>query len=412
MLLPALLALHLRRRQVSRLATPDVCPSRLAWSGFLEGLVWGAGCLIKPFVVVPGLLVWLVAAALARRSGPGWARRLAWDVVGLLIGGVLMGAVWQGWLLSTGSWQAYWENYVEFRGDYFANATSLTQRLLFMLDRMPPWGLIHLLAVPVSLATLSRIVVSLAQPSGNTTPASTVATCLLASLYLGWVVQGNFLQYQYEYHMAPCVLLAVTVLAGWVGMRLPLPRRSVAFIGLLLFGSLFQPAFAPSRLALWGRCWQEGSSPELRDRLALWDSIPFARTEWQHLEEVKTFLRGRQVADGDLMCYHLSSVPLYPELGLKPSTRFIFASSHTFQFVAHREGIQRELRAGSQRYIVTDLREMAASLQGSSAEPLPAPVVQLTDLLPLAASQYPYTEPVVFQAGCYLVHAVWPTESP
>ena len=46
MLLPALAALHLRRRQTVALARADLPPCRAAAWGALEGVCWGAGCLV------------------------------------------------------------------------------------------------------------------------------------------------------------------------------------------------------------------------------------------------------------------------------------------------------------------------------------------------------------------------------
>ena len=90
MLLPALSALHLRRLRTRSLtlAAQGLAPR---WS-VAEGMLWGSACLIKFHAVVPGCLVWLVSAVLAFRAGFDWRRRLFLDALGLLAGGLLIGA--------------------------------------------------------------------------------------------------------------------------------------------------------------------------------------------------------------------------------------------------------------------------------------------------------------------------------
>src|SRR5436190_23914305 len=130
MLLPALAALHLRLRQAR-------APAAAGWRGALpplaEGACWAAGCLFKPFVAVPGLLVWLAWAGLARRSGRGWGRALVREAGWVLAGGLLVGAAWQGWLLASGSWGTYWHNVRDFRGDFYSQAPGLAHRCMGLL---------------------------------------------------------------------------------------------------------------------------------------------------------------------------------------------------------------------------------------------------------------------------------------
>ena len=153
MLLPALLALHLRRRQLTR----QTNSASLAGWATVEGICWGAACLFKPFVMVPALLSWLVSLAWWCRTGPGWRRRLALDAAGLLMGGLLMGALWQGWLLTHGTWYDYWHNSAEYRNDFYAATDGFEHRTTgLFLNKFKPWGLFHVLAVPVALAALGR----------------------------------------------------------------------------------------------------------------------------------------------------------------------------------------------------------------------------------------------------------------
>jgi hypothetical protein len=405
MLLPAVIALHLRRRQLGRLEGPGAAGRVVVW-GIAEGLCWGLACLFKPFVVVPGLMVWLASAALLHRSSRrSWAR-LAVDAVGLLAGGLLTVALWQGWLIACGSWQAYWHNVAVCRGDYYSTAAPLWLRPAALLFRLPPWGAVHLVAVAVAVEALARALLRQPQTSGRArTPPG--PTPLLAAMYLGWLVQSAFMAQAYDYHIAPTLLLAVTVVAGWLATTGQLVRGVWFALGVAAL--LGQPAIYPSRLALWERCWVEGSSPETRDRLALNTGDVFA-THWRDLKEVELFLQERGVGDGELLCYDGSTHPLYLQLGVRPGTRILNPSTFIYFLSGRRDEMRAELRASSPRYVVVDTR---ASLFYEALELGRKPDPDVTDpaaLSPELAQRFPYSEPVVFRSGRYLVHQVRQTE--
>jgi hypothetical protein len=120
----------------------------------------------------------------------------------------------------------------------------------------------------------------------------------------------------------------------------------------------------------------------MKDRLAMYPGTP----NWTDLARVADYLRRQQAADRDVLCYGGGTLPLYHELGLRPPTRFFFPTFSELLFRDHTAAIRAELRAGPQRYIVTDLGE----------SPLRARL----------AGRWPYGEPVVFRAGRYCVHRV------
>jgi hypothetical protein len=403
MLLPALTALHLRGRQLERLAGPPHSRRAAAW-GTLEGMCWGIGCLIKPFVVVPGLFAWLTSAALLRRSGPGWLSRLACDAAGLLAGGLLMAALWQGWLIGCGTWHAYWHNNATYSGEFYSTSFPLWVRPFLLLLQLPPWGALHLIAVPVALAALTRVVLTRQPLSVRGSEASSTLMPLLAAFYLGWLIQSAFIQSEFDYHIAPTLLLALALVAGWLVAQ-PRPRWGWVWLvgGVIIV--LCQPAFAPSRLAYWGRCWRGESSPEMHDRLALRPGDMFA-TNWQDLEQVEVFLRNRQVSDGELICYDGPTIPLYLQLGVRPGERFLFPSTKTFEFIKHREAIRAELRASGRRYVVTDTITSVYYESLAMGKPPDPAMTDPETLSPELAQRFPYSEPVVFRAGRYLVREV------
>jgi hypothetical protein len=395
MLAPATTALVLRRGAAA--AAAGGVRRRVGWS-LLEGLLWGSACLFKPHVFVPGLLTWLASAALARRSGPGWPRRLVPDAAGLLAGGLLMGALWQGSLLAHGTWHIYWNNVAEFRSDFYNQMPTWRNRPFDPVTKVEPWGVLHLPALVIAVAACLR---GLGPGTAALKPGDRSAA-LLGAFYLGWFAEAYFLQSHFLYHFAPALMLALVVVAGWMGRwRRPAWGWAVV-LGFVAVAVAWQPAFRPDRLALWGRCWREGASPEMKDRLAMYPGTP----NWTDLARVADYLRRQQAADRDVLCYGGGTLPLYHELGLRPPTRFFFPTFSELLFRDHTAAIRAELRAGPQRYIVTDLgespltpAEIAGEWPGDPPEPPPGVRARL-------AGRWPYGEPVVFRAGRYCVHRV------
>jgi hypothetical protein len=389
MLLPALGALALRRRQVAALTSASRSGRQAAAWALVEGLLWGAGCLFKPFIALPGLLAWLASAVVVRRAEPMSSRRLIADAVGLLAGGLLMGALWQLWLVSQGSWHTLWHNFADFSGDYYAISPGYLQRLPRVFLLLFPWGLLHLAAVPVAIVALARSLLGrgpLSEACG--------AESLLAGFYLGWLVQGNFLQSQFPYHLLPTVFLAVALLAGWLLRRSWRRWGWLALAGFGLLAVALQPAVRPGRLALWADCWRRGATPEMKDRLHLWHTSP----TWVDLARVADYLRQEQAGDRDVLCLDLSTTVLQNELGIRPPTRHIYPSTNMTFFVKHRDGIREELRAGPQRWVVIDLASVWPEVDLPDSEKLAA-----LGLPPELAQRWPYSEPVVFRAGRYWV---------
>src|SRR5205823_8422469 len=63
------------------------------------------------------------------------------------------------------------------------------------------------------------------------------------------------------------------------------------------------PLSNPAIITLWPRCWREGGSPELRDKLATYTDV-FCGTNWEELEDVARFLRtvDPPLGPGELNC--------------------------------------------------------------------------------------------------------------
>jgi hypothetical protein len=155
------------------------------------------------------------------------------------------------------------------------------------------------------------------------------------------------------------------------------------------------------RLTLWRRCWEEASSPVLRDRIKLTEG----EVEWEQLEKVAAYLRSLNLRDGELTCYNNTTHPLYLELDLEPSTRYLHFDTLLRFMPAHRETIRQALASSGQRYVVSDLR--AAGLTPEQREEW----YNSTDALPAGlpegwVGRFPWSEPVVYKTTRYAVHKV------
>jgi hypothetical protein len=404
MLLPCLIALELRRRQVERLLAPTPPAWQVAGGAFVEGLFWGMAFWIKPFVAVPGVLCWLLGSILVWRThARGSWQRLGLDTAGLLGGGLVVGALGVLWLVQSGTWPWFWGTMTGLNRDYFAASRTFppVERFLNLLTHFFPWDLVWLAVVPLCLLTLAR---ALLTPGKRwaTTPAL-ARPLLLSGFYLGWWLQTALLQFPHEYVLAPVVLL------GWAVFLALLPGVKPAFLGrgivlvLLLLALVWHPLGRWERFSLWGRCWREGGSLDLRNQLQL---TKMTHTpDWVHLEEVADFLRGQDLQDGELTCFTPSAESLYLDLDLRPSTPFVqFEFVLTF-FPDRLQEVCRQLNESPQRFVVTDLRYPAVrtgKVWEESADPLALPPNFPKDWKQV----YPWSEPIVFHSGRYLVHRV------
>jgi hypothetical protein len=161
---------------------------------------------------------------------------------------------------------------------------------------------------------------------------------------------------------------------------------------------------------LWPRCWTEGGSPELRDRLGQYTDV-HCGTRWQELGAVADYLRavGPPLGPGELNCWHDSTHPLYLMLDLEPATRYMHFGT-AFGIKSKRRLIADEVAGSRQRYVVSDLlrattdnKSVADPNSWRAGDPLPV-------WLPAnERAKFPWNQPVVFRAGRYVVHRIDPT---
>jgi hypothetical protein len=391
MLLPALTALRLRFSQTGRLRAQD--PSWLAIMGWgaVEGLLWAAGCWIKPFVVIPCAACWMGSAWLTSGVERRWTR-LAIDGFAMLATGLLVGAGGVACLIASGAWPAFLEIMLVWNRQYAGYDVSEGLGWLYVAGfvvRFFPWVLVHLAAVPVAITHIRNGRIGIRESTGLVSP-------LLAVFYLAWLFQAFVLQHLFDYIHVSAILLALTIIMRHVlTAERFIPRASlIAFITVALM--MHFPATYGQRLSVWRRSIEEGSTPELRDRLAL-----NADMNWTKLEEVREFLVQNEVRDGELTCFSMRTTPLYFQMGFRPSTRHVFLHNCLVIVASERSAIHADLAASRQRFVVCDLfgiRSDSGELGNANPETRPLP----------AAWQPPsrWADRVVFRAGRYVVFAV------
>jgi hypothetical protein len=423
----ALGALLLRMQQMDSLADATVSARRLAMRSMLEGLCWGAAFWIKPFVAVPAVFCWTLCALDNKKAG----KRLLVDGASLLAGGIIAGIPGIIWLIASGAWTPMWDIFLDWNREYVVATYPVGHRARLLFTRLWPWGCLHVVAIPVGMWLIVSALRNGFNPASLRSEASEPDVIrrprfvLLAGFYLGWVAQVVFLQKTYDYSLAPLAPLALALLLAVVWPRTPGYLRwsaAAVFALLVLVPNLISvishpaivvqnprvvlqfPLLNPDRLALWVRCWREGSTAEVRDELKL---LPWERPSpnWTQLERVRAFLQEQGVQDGELTCYHTTTHPLYLQMHYRPTTPYLHFDMILANFPRHREIIRKQLEQSGQRYVVSDLAAFAMNLTPAQimAEPSDALPADFPDQW---RDVFPWSEPVLFRAGRYVVHRV------
>jgi hypothetical protein len=378
MMVPALLALTLRCRRLQATGTATAG----YWAAVLEGILWGIAFLFKPMVILPAAAVWLISALMVwtgteRHTPPLASRRLfpLWDLAATVTGGLFVGAATVIWFKVSGNWPYFVEAAIRWNAEYLQQQSKpLLERLEKMLFEFRPWSWLH----PVAILAALWIMVEACRKRAAIGPA------LVAACYLGWIAEANLLQRQFDYQLAPTILLALAVLAACVKIwRHPVVQ--ILVLPVLLAGVITQhPLVEWRRVRLWPRCWHE-SSIELRDLLAL-DLDQRVSICYRELARAEDYLRSQDVKDREVTCYGVSSLPLYLDMDLEPSNRFILLGVTTVFFPSHHEEMRQALIASPQRFVVSDSRD-------------PSPINP-------AVKMFPWSVPIVFTSGRYQVRKV------
>jgi len=396
LLLPAGIAMWLRERQIGRMRRAESTVSLFLF-GLLEGIVWGMGVWIKPHIMIPAAIVWFLSAWLARR-----VTRSLVDLAGLVLGGLIVGAIGIMWLVRTGAWPYFWDTLTVLNPTYVAGVRREWKLSFFlgMCGRFLPWVLLYLPIIPLTLTWLNQSLRNASQVKGDrpTECTNDERRALWSALFLGWMLQAMFLQILFDYVHVPCLILAIALFAMWYAKQPAAVLRWTSF-GLAVAALIMSPLAWPHRLTLWPRCLSEASGPELRNQLRR-----IADPDWEDLEQVARFLQEQNVATGDVVCYNNHLIHLYPRLGIQPKVRFVYQATWQLYLKSHIQEIQQDLLEHRPRYIISDLHAAGLSDAIARADGPRGPLSLPAEFPAEGRRLFPWRYPIVFRAGAYLVH--------
>lgn len=386
MMLPALAALSLR---LSQLKT-QTSTARILVYTLLEGILWGIAFWLKPFIAIPALFC-ITNSAFINRD---WKRTTV-DVLGVVLGGAIIGAIGSYWLMSTGAWPYFWDIFLNWNPEYLAAGKErwTLERLHGMNVRFYPWMFVHLAALPIAMIHLIN---------RKQNQASEKNRALLAALYLGWLVQSFGFQHLLDYIHLPAILLGIAVVfsADWSKMELTIAQRTALAFFLLMVIS-YSPVFQPERLTLAWSCMTNGSTNNIREHVK-----SNAHPEWDELEHIANYLKRQNVKTGDVTCFNGNTIHLYAMLGIQPSNRFVYLENMIRLFPSKRNIVREELERLDHRFIVSSLRESGMSDKDACVIDSEQPA-SIPDRFPSSCkNEFPWTQPVVFRSGHYVVHKV------
>src|SRR5262249_55166074 len=208
------------------------------------------------------------------------------------------------------------------------------------------WNLLHIVAPWIALFQIGRAIVQ-----GRASTGADHSRALFAGCYLGWLGQAVFLQHPHAYVAVPATLLAWTlVLGAAAGLQARWPRRATLCVLASCVGmaAVTHPLLSLQRLALWPRCWREGSSAELRNRLTLTKDVH--TPGWAALEKVARFLAVQRIEDHELTCYSNSTHPLYLMLDIEPAVPIMHLDSWVAFYPDHLQQLRDLIADSAHRY--------------------------------------------------------------
>ena len=420
MLLPCLLALLirinvLRRTEDNRAATSGMPVRQLALTT-LEGILWAAGFWLKPFVAIPAVAV-LIGSLRFSQTVRAWSLQM----LAVLSGGLLCGAVGIVWMIHNGCWPYFVDMVLNWNGDYFQAGRSRWTwgRYVSHAIRFQPWILLHIVALDVSV---KKLWLRRKSADASCQMRDDMVADLLALLYLGWVAQAFFLQQLFDYIHVPGILLAWTICVRSAstspasGGRQPTgtmpPQRLdeirttqrnliyAAFIAFVYLVITVSPVFRWNRQRQWLPCFQAcfGTplSPVSKDQIA---QIPFPR--WSELQPMLDYARQTKIANQSLMAYNGNLIHLYPELGFQPATRFVYLDVLARSFPERHDMMIAAIEQSAVRYVVTDLREDGWEGDIPDGSLLPPSLAKHQSEL-----CFPYSQTPVFRSGGYVLFRI------
>jgi hypothetical protein len=451
MTLPAVLAVVYRMRRIERARAEPVTDGRVFLTGFLEGVLWSLGFWIKPHVAVPAAVVWFALAARFAGSSDRPLRRLAADLGGVLTAVAVVVGAGLAWMVWTGTWHYYVEVNRDWNTGYLRIIfEELWGRIGYQGMYFPPWSALFYVAAPVAVLNLidARVwsrsgTADGPGPVGRRLPwwlyadaaddRTRFARAGLAALYLGWSLTMMVFQRNFHYAHVPETLMMIAVFAAnrWAAAFLAMALQ--AAVTLYIVANQGDPAWAErhklrqkecpvywylidrhpvadaERMRYWCACFAREVSPELRRDVGF-QTQHFGGIDPVQLGEVERFLRSQGVGEGDVICWHNTTHPLYMSLGVKPTIRFMHLSTVMEMGYWQYWQIRGELFkvTPKARFVVSDMYRITTKhgrLTGADIDP----ATGYARVLPAwQLEQFPFNQPLLYRSsnGRYLVHAI------
>jgi hypothetical protein len=110
--------------------------------------------------------------------------------------------------------------------------------------------------------------------------------------------------------------------------------------------------------------------------------------KWKDLQEIIEYLRSQKVSEGEVTSFSLSTIPIYWDLGVGSSTRFVFLHDHLTIFKSRRTEIRAALASSQQKYLVCDLHRFGSDKLRSALE---------------SKRTAPFADRIVLQCGPYVI---------
>ena len=451
-------------REASLVLSPSLFRGGVGSSLFrpslLEGLLWGAALWVKPHIVIMAATVWVLTARRLASEHPRPWRAAGADLLGNLLGGLVVGAAGVAWLFAYGTWAPFVDVFTNWNPGYLELVEREREdREGQQLYWFPPWSLGLLLTVPLALVSVldmtpwSGRVAANARPEragfvGHWLPRllwdkqagtdSRFARGVLGGLYLGWVAQAFFLQRGFEYAHIPETLLMLGVWAShrwtWVVVVLLWLVATTGVWSLAGHNAGARneldnmpkkarehyvprhPIFDSNRLRLWPTCW----CPDLTDneRYALWDKLRLhppheAVIYWEELAEVAEFLRSHGAKDYEVIAWFDSPHAIYLTMNLKPGVRFMHVNTamsigqNRTDETSGCAKVMSELadlnKTGRARFVISDLEWVVLSASRDEQRVMwtGPPRDPPRDLMPVATpypDEFPFNQPTVFRS--------------
>ena len=202
-------------------------------------------------------------------------------------------------------------------------------------------------------------------------------------------------------------MLAIVVVGTWFAQPERSRRwRSVVFaFGLLVV--LQSPLLKPQRAKLWWACMKQPFRASFSERAKLQDRLALLPNPHRgHLERVAEFLSQKQPGHREVNVLNSDLVGLYARLNLRPPTRFVYVWELLLYFPQQRDLIMSDLVNSGHRYVVSDLVSCGMSPADAWEVGPDGPYAPPPKYRANQRGGYPWSHPVIYRSGPYMVHEV------